>query len=130
MPVSATAPAIAAAVSFAASYLTWSRWPTTSAEKSSRPGRFLNRRSINATSSRQSMPSILNVDSACSSQTVQVVVISGLGARGLSRRALLDVLESLLKQAHDVLVVERVVHEPAVAARTNQTHPAQEPQLV
>jgi len=74
-PASATAATIAEADTFVASYFTCSRWPTRSAEKSSRPGRFLNRRSIIATSSRQSIPSILKVDSACSSQTAQVVMV-------------------------------------------------------
>ena len=66
IPASAIAPAIALAFSLAASYLTCSRWPIRSAEKSSMPWRFLKRRSISATSSRQSIPSIRNVDSACS----------------------------------------------------------------
>ena len=71
MPVSATASAIAAAEIFAASYLTCSRCPMTSAAKPSRPATFLKRRSSMATSSRQSIPSILKVDSACSSQVAQ-----------------------------------------------------------
>src|SRR5258708_1350749 len=75
MPVSATASAIAIVEIFAASYFTCSRRPMRSAEKSSRPLRVLNRRSRMATSSRQSIPSILKVDSACSSQTVQVAVM-------------------------------------------------------
>ena len=114
--------------------------PIRSAEKSSRPARFLNRRSSIATSSRQSMPSILKVDSACSSQTVQVVHEPSSPCapdrpRGQSRArahgvALLDVLEPLLEQADDVLVVEGVEHHPAVAARADQAHAAQQPQLM
>jgi prepilin-type N-terminal cleavage/methylation domain-containing protein len=39
------------------------------------------KRSRIATSSRQSMPSILNVDSACSSQTVQVALMTAARVR-------------------------------------------------
>ena len=113
--------------------------------KSSSPTRFLNRRSSIATSSRQSMPSILKVDSACSSQTVQVVVDRASAAPLLASRLdcsgrrpssgeagslLLHVLEPLLEQADDVLVVEGVVDMAAVAARTHQAHAAQQPELV
>ena len=64
MPASATAAVMVEVDSLAASYFTCSRWPIRSAEKSSRPGMFLNRRSSIVTSSRQSIPSTLNVDSA------------------------------------------------------------------
>ena len=68
------------------------------------------------------MPSILKVDSACSSQTVQVACGRGSRRRGYAVgrwRALLDVLEPLLEQADDVLVVERVedIGRRAAAAR-------------
>ena len=74
MPASATAAAMADAETFAASYFTWSRCPIRSAEKCSSPGSVLNRRSRSATSSRQSIPSTLKVDSACSSQIAQVAM--------------------------------------------------------
>ena len=69
-PASATASAMPAAESFAASYSRAAAGPSGRREILRGPGRFLKRRSIIATSSRQSMPSILKVDSACSSQTV------------------------------------------------------------
>src|SRR5262245_3098443 len=150
MPVSATAPAIAAAVSFAASYLTWSRWPTTSAEKSSSPARFLNRRSSIATSSRQSMPSILNVDSACSSQAVQVGVTIGpassvvqwISGAAPGRQcattehgeagplALLHVFKSLCDEPDDMLGIEAVEDLAPVAAGADDARVAQQPQLM
>ena len=64
MPASATASAMVDADSFAASYFTCSRRPIRSAENASSPRRVLNRRSSSATSSRQSIPSTLKVDSA------------------------------------------------------------------
>ena len=48
----------------------------------------------------------------------------------MSAAALLDVLERLLEELHDVLIVERVEHQAAVAARANQAHAAQQAQLV
>jgi hypothetical protein len=112
MPASATAPAIADADSFAASYFTWSRCPIRSAENASRPGRFLKRRSISATSSRQSMPSILKVDSACSSQTVQVLISPSFDTRS-----------SPCEEADDVLIVEGVVDVAASAPRRTRRMP-------
>src|SRR5262245_27100413 len=159
MPVSATAPAIAVAVSFAASYFTSNRCPIRSAEKSSRPCRCLNRFSIRDTSSRQSIPSTLKVDSACTSQTEHVADLGDIsehshcvalcdshgapqpsplrglqavwfGADFLRRRPFLDVLEPLLEKANDVLIVEGVEHHSSLPAGANQPHAAKQPQLV
>ncbi len=127
IPASATASAIAEADSFAASYLTWSRCAITSAENASTPASVLKRRSMSATSSRQSIPSTLKVDSACSSQTAQVAMRQ---VARPSAAALLHVLEPLLEQADDVLIVEGVVDRLAVAARPDQAHVAEEAQLV
>ncbi len=147
MPASATAAAIVDADSFAASYLTCSRCPIRSAEKSSRPARCLKRRSISATSSRQSIPSTLKVDSAWSSQTAQtgtsallavptierrlrVRVRRPRGRRGECGGALLHVLEALREQPDDVVVVEGVEDHLPGPARPDQPHPAKKPELV
>jgi hypothetical protein len=53
-----------------------------------------------------------------------------LSARGSPRRAFFDVLEPLGEETHDVLVVERVVHQPAVAPRTHQAHAPQQSELM
>src|SRR5262249_41910901 len=84
---------------------------------------------MSATSSRQSMPSILNVDSACSSQTVHTAT-SAPPPRPRGVGSLLDVLETLREEPDDVLIVERVVHEPPCPPRTDETHAAQQPQLM
>ena len=73
------------------------------------------------------MPSILKVDSACSSQTVQVVV-TRVSPRG--DVPFLDVLQPLLEEPDDVLVVEGVEDHAAVAARPDEPHAAQQAQLV
>ena len=39
-------------------------------------------------------------------------------------------LEPLCEETNDVLIVERVVHQPAVAPRTHQTHAPQQPELM
>jgi hypothetical protein len=77
IPVCATASEMAAAVSFAASYFTFIRWPTTSASSASRPDSFFSLRSRSATSSWQSIPSTLKTDSAWISQTWQVAISAG-----------------------------------------------------
>src|SRR5436190_7690338 len=103
-----------------------------SAWNPSRPGRLLKRRSSIATSSRQSMPSILKVDSACSSQTVQVAaamsalrpgqvdalvraradVLVATRGQGGHRLAflLLDALVRLRKEPDHVVIVQGVEH--------------------
>src|SRR5262245_56474042 len=75
MPVSPTASTIAEVDSRAASYLTWSRWFSRSADTASRPASGLSRRSRIVTSSPQSMPSTRKTASAWSSQTVQAGVV-------------------------------------------------------
>src|SRR5262252_8642674 len=84
---------------------------------------------MSATSSRQSMPSIRKVDSACSSQTVHAAT-SAPPPQPRHVRSLLDVLEPLREQSDDVLIVERVVDEPAVPPRTDESHAAQQPELM
>ena len=87
-----------------------------------------------ATSSRQSIPSTLKVDSACSSQTVQVTARTHLVAcsrpGGVRGRALLHVLEALLEQADDVLVVERVEDHAPARRGADEAHAAEQPQLM
>ena len=83
MPVSATASLIAEADSRAASYVTSSRRPSTSADIASTPVRCFRRRSRMATSSWQSIPSILKTDSAWTSQTGQAPATVALIARPL-----------------------------------------------
>src|SRR5215831_12935631 len=84
---------------------------------------------MSATSSRQSMPSIRKVDSACSSQTVHAAT-SAPPPQPRDVRPLFDVLEPLCEQADDVLIVERVVDEPAVPPWTDEAHAAQQPELM
>ena len=76
-----------------------------------------------ATSSWQSMPSILKVDSACSSQTVQLAIV-------IQPARFLDVRERLFQQLEDVVIVDRVVHLAPGAAGPDQAHPAQQAQLM
>jgi hypothetical protein len=64
MPVRATASAMRVGDRMAASCFTRSRWAMTSASNASSPVSRFNVRSRIATSSWQSMPSILNTDSA------------------------------------------------------------------
>src|SRR5262249_20853504 len=90
-----------------------------------RPRRCLKRRSMSATSSRQSMPSILKVDSACSSQTVQVAM-----SAPPRLRAFLNVLEALSEQLDDVVIVERVENHLAGAPLTDEAGVRQQPELM
>ena len=126
--------------SLAASYLIRSRWPMTSASSASSPASRFSRCSRIATSSWQSIPSILKVDSACSSQTVQVLIAipaersaSPLAALRSSEREVDAALlrhASRLLSSQNVLIVDGVVDEPAGAARTDQPHAAQQAQLM
>src|SRR5215467_10168530 len=84
---------------------------------------------MSATSSRQSMPSILNVDSACSSQTVHTAT-SASPPHPRAVGSLFDVFEALREEPDDVLVVECVVHESSVPPRAHETHAAQQAQLM
>ena len=86
-------------------------------------GSGFSRRSRIATSSWQSIPSILKTDSACSSQTVHVV----------RHARLLHVSCSRLSSASSSRMCwssSGVVDVPAGAARADEPHAAQQPQLV
>ena len=87
------------------------------------PGRgFFSRRSRIATSSWQSMPSILKTDSAWISQTWQ---------RGhLAPRSSQTCRRPCWKRSSDVLVVERVVDAPSLAAPADDPHAAHQAELV
>src|SRR5262249_26452458 len=127
--------------------------------KSSSPARCLKRRSISATSSRQSIPSTLKIDSAWISQVVQTTLAIRLsrsdgGTPGFARilmrselrrgqprpcagrragqgaRPFFDVFEALLEESDDMLIVEGVEHHLAVAARPHEAHATEQPQLV
>ena len=75
-----------------------------------------------ATSSWQSIPSILNTDSAWTSQTGQAPETVALIARApggrtpRDRHGFLHVLQSLRKQPQNVGVVERIEHHAAGTA--------------
>ena len=122
--------AIADVDSFAASYLTCSRWPIRSAEKSSRPAQVLEppleHRDFLAAVHALDLEGRLGVqladgaggrESAARSSAIRRLTDRVTVAR---RRALLHVLEPLLEQPDDVLVVEGVEHHLAGAARPHE----------
>src|SRR5688500_11160675 len=97
MPVCATASTIAAVESRAASYRTRSRCPTRSATMSSSPGRGFSRRSRIATSSRQSIPSILKTDSAWISQTAHAAGLVAKFSESLAQLRVVGLVPCVLE---------------------------------
>ena len=115
MPVCATASAIADVFSFAASYLMRQALAEDVGVERLEAGQGFSRCSRIATSSWQSMPSILKTDSAWTSHTV---------AGGSHQRALLGHVRArpCWSRLEDVLIVERVVDAAALrgAPRTRR----------
>ena len=107
----------------AASYLMRRRWPITSASSASSPCSFFRRRSRIATSSWQSIPSILKVDSACSSQTVQLAIVVEVACSWTC-------VSACFSSSRMCWSSTRVVHQASGAPRTHEPHAAQEAQLV
>ena len=157
MPASATAPAIAEAGSFAASYFTSSRCPITSAlnvfDAAQMLEPSLDQGHLFTAVHPFDLEGRLGMDLAdrtggghqLTSQTAartllarmtepnhRVTSSSGrvVRCRPSARAPFLDVLEPLLEEANDVLIVEGVEHHSALPAGTNEPHAAKQTQLV
>ena len=129
MPVCPTASTIAAVVSFAASYLTCSRWPTRSAETRFEPGERLE-------------PALEDDDLLVAVHALDAEYrfrVELAGGAGRVRRAaitrgppavLLHVAQALPEQREHVPVVERVEDHPALPARPNDARVPQQAELV
>src|SRR5687767_436555 len=103
----------------------------TSAAMASSPASGFSLRSRMTTSSLQSIPSTRNTASPWTSQVAQATGTEGrVSAPGIASRpaaALLYVAQALPEQREHVLVVERVVDLPAVAARADDAGVAEQP---